>query len=393
VSCEPYNGVAKTIHSQYGLKTCELPAPLLIEGALGRKNIVDDITDMDVLIWDEISMSSQRIFELVNILHHMISKNALPFGGIQVILVGDFWQLKPIRTLLDRGSPVFHSKLFNEAFPHRVELKEVKRQHESEIRLKKALDDVRAGGCDEDTETYLNREPCCDSNDLVHIYFRKLPVEVHNIDVLSSLPGDFLILESTDTGCAQYLEHTISKVLTLKEGCNVMLLYNINKHLRNGYRGKFIGLESKEPGEDQRLLVNFPTIGTVAIERRTWYKHDKSGVVKASRTQFPLTPCYAMTVHKAQSLTLDAAVVHCSLEFVSGQTYVALSRVREEASLQVIGFQRKFLLPVPTELLSLSVSQRDTDPTFHCCTLTIAFSSALKKTEMMEKAMQSVPSN
>ena len=62
VSCEPYNGVAKTIHSQYGLQTCELPAPLLIERALGRKNIVDDITDMDVLIWDEISMSSQRIF-------------------------------------------------------------------------------------------------------------------------------------------------------------------------------------------------------------------------------------------------------------------------------------------------------------------------------------------
>jgi hypothetical protein len=90
--------------------------------------------------------------------------------------------------------------LFNEAFPDRVELKEVKRQHESEIRLKKALDDVRAGGCDEDIETYfigLNREPCCDSNDLVHIYFRKLPVEIYNIDVLSSLPGDFLILEST----------------------------------------------------------------------------------------------------------------------------------------------------------------------------------------------------
>ena len=105
-------------------------------------------------------MSSKRIFELVHILHHLLSTNDLPFSGIQVILISDFWQLKPIRTLLDGGSPIFHSKLFNEAFPHRVELEEVKRQHESEVELKNALDKVRAGECDEKTEAYfqgLNR--------------------------------------------------------------------------------------------------------------------------------------------------------------------------------------------------------------------------------------------
>ena len=78
-------------------------------------------------------------------------------------------------------------------------------------------------------------------------------------------------------------------------------------------------------------------------------------------------PCYATTVHKVQSLNMNAVVVHCSQEFVSGQTYVALSRVREEAALQVIGFQRKFLLPVPTELLSLATDQCNPDPTLHCC--------------------------
>ena len=75
----------------------------------------------------------------------MVSKNSLPFGGVQVILVGDFFQLKPIRTLLDKGSLIFSSKLFDEVFPHRIELKEVKRQRESEIRLKKAFDQVRSG--------------------------------------------------------------------------------------------------------------------------------------------------------------------------------------------------------------------------------------------------------
>lgn len=72
VSCEPYSAIAKTVHSQHGLQTCELPAQLLAERALGKKNIVDDIFGVDVLIWDEISMSSKRIFELVNILHHMM---------------------------------------------------------------------------------------------------------------------------------------------------------------------------------------------------------------------------------------------------------------------------------------------------------------------------------
>ena len=86
------------------------------------------------------------------------------------------------------------------------------------------------GKCDYATEAYfqsVNRdiEPR-DGNDVVHIYFKKLPVDIHNVDALSTLPGNFIMLESTDTGCAQYLERSISRVLTLKKGCNIMLLYN-----------------------------------------------------------------------------------------------------------------------------------------------------------------------
>ena len=146
-----------------------------------------------------------------------------------------------------------------------------------------------------------------------------------------------------------------------------MLLYKINNKLRNGSRGKFIGLKEAENGEDQRVVVCFPTTGTVSLERRTWPKYNKNGIVQGSRTQFPITPCYAITAHKAQGLTMNAAVVHCVQEFVSGQTYVALSRVKEEAALQVIGFQRKLLLPVPTELLSLVDDQCDPNPSLNCC--------------------------
>ena len=88
IACESYGEIAKTVHSQYGL--AELPSQSLIERSLGQNVTVKQIADTTVLIWDEVSMSSTRIFELVNKIHHMVSQNSYAFGGIQVILVGDF---------------------------------------------------------------------------------------------------------------------------------------------------------------------------------------------------------------------------------------------------------------------------------------------------------------
>ena len=174
-------------YSRYGLQACELPATQLVERGLKRNNIVDVIEKMDIYIWDEVSMSSKQILELINLLHYKVLKNALPFGGVQMILVGDFLQFKPIPNLLDKGIPVYQSKLFDEAFPHRVELTEVTRQHNSEVKLKHAPDQVRMGECYDTTEAYfqsLDRdiEPH-DGNDVVHIHLKKLPVDIHNMDV------------------------------------------------------------------------------------------------------------------------------------------------------------------------------------------------------------------
>jgi ATP-dependent exoDNAse (exonuclease V) alpha subunit len=115
-------------------------------------------------------------------------------------------------------------------------------------------------------------------------------------------------------------------------------------------RESYIG---KDPTDDNVLLVHFAKVGTIPITRRTWYNYDVDGKVQGSRTQFPITLCYATTVHNSQSLTLDSIVVHCAQEFVPGQTYIAISGVRSEENLQIIGFQRKFLLPPPVELSSM----------------------------------------
>ena len=100
-------------------------------------------------------MSSIRLFNLVNVINQKIKDTNFGFGGVQVILVGDFWQLKPIPNLFDAGVPIYESKLFNTVFPHRYELTTILRQHESEIRLKNTLDEVRTRKCEDETEAYL----------------------------------------------------------------------------------------------------------------------------------------------------------------------------------------------------------------------------------------------
>ena len=93
-----------------------------------------------MIIWDEVLVSSRQIFELVNASHDNLSENTYAFGGIQVILVGDFLQLTPVKSLVYKEEPVYKSQLFDAVFPHRIELKKILRQDDSESELRNALD-------------------------------------------------------------------------------------------------------------------------------------------------------------------------------------------------------------------------------------------------------------
>ena len=176
------------------------------------------------------------------------------------------------------------------------------------------------------------------------ICFKRLPVEVHNASVLISLPASNLTFECVDTGITKSLDKSADATFTLKPGCKVMLIYNINDHLKNGTCGEFKGVAHDKEG----LMVDFPKVGTIEIHRRIWYKYDTAGKVQGSRTQFPLTLCYAITAHRSQGLTLDRIVVHCSTEFIPGQTYVAISRVRHEGLCTRISFAFSFAPTVVT---------------------------------------------
>ena len=123
IACDVYEpGIAKTVHSFFALQTGELSSDLLLERSLKRADVVERVKATDVLIWDEISMSSSRMLEVVNLLCSRITGKKNPLGGIQTILVGDFFQLKPVPGIHDPGYLMFTSDVFSLAFEHRFEL-------------------------------------------------------------------------------------------------------------------------------------------------------------------------------------------------------------------------------------------------------------------------------
>ena len=141
---------------------------------------------------------------------------------------------------IDNGKLIYSSELFKRAFPHRFELEKILSQGDDEAKLKNALHDVKMGDCSDKTEGYLqslSRE--CTFNDstcedIIHIFFKKLSVSSYNLDILAELSGRLLRYERKGTDHRQCLENDINKILALKRGCNVMLLYNINETLKNG---------------------------------------------------------------------------------------------------------------------------------------------------------------
>ena len=140
-------------------------------------------------------------------------------------------------------------------------------------RNKKALDSLRMGVCDDVIEEYLRGlSRRCEGNGSppIHIFFKKLPVEIHNSRILSSLSGEMLKYNSVDTGRAVMLENTVPEILHLKRGCKVILLFNINKSLTNGTLGTFIDVDQTD-STNNSLLVKFPSVGVVSIVRKTWY--------------------------------------------------------------------------------------------------------------------------
>ena len=160
-----------------------------------------------------------------------------------------------------------------------------------------------------------------------------MPAMLMNREELDKLPGNMLTFEASyEDENSSSMSWPGERILQLKTGCKVMLVWNKSDDLKNGSTRIFKGTRGDS------LLVFFEGVGVVEINRETWVKRNRNGQKVGSITQYPIVLAYVVTCHKSQGLTLASAIVHFSRKYISGFTYVAVSRVQSPAYITLTNF-------------------------------------------------------
>lgn len=337
-------------------------AALNVEGQtihrfLGLRPGVDEITDyirmcskrtkvpwttISSIIIDEVSMFHPKLFELFDEICKFHKKNTRPFGGIQLILLGDFFQLSPIPNKndgIDDPFYIFETELWNIMNISVHVLQKVMRQNEMEF--VQALSDLRIGNLSEKLLSMLDK---CKKNKklpgkhYVRLFSLNIDKNYANDTELVRLKTSSKVFKAHDVGDEKYLQGCrAEKELLVKINCMVMLLWNMPEHgLCNGSVGVLKGFDVTG-----LPIVEFDNGVTIPVLQRTWTIKEKNlhGTrVLASRTQVPLAIAYSLSIHKSQSLTLDYVEANCKGIFTTGQLYVMLSRARSPQGLIVKNF-------------------------------------------------------
>lgn len=347
-----------TIHSWSGIGISDELTPGFGDHiAKGRREIIDKT---DVLIIDEISMLHDFRLDMIDQVCRVVRAKDEPFGGIQVIMSGDFFQLPPINRGDSRaGGFVVGSKVWEELDPTICYLQEQHRQDDE--RLLDILNSLRSGELRRHhAEMLLERvgvEPEAGSL-LTELHTVNVDVDRINIQKLGELEGDELFYTQSTTGSESYVENLQRSVLApatlrVKKGALVMAVKNsLERKYANGSLGTVMDFE---PGTEYPV-VEFTSGKVVTMSPDTWELRD-GDKKRASITQIPLRLAWAITVHKSQGMTLDAARIDLRKAFVEGMGYVALSRVKNLHNLYLSGINR-MALQVSQDAQTIDVSLR-----------------------------------
>jgi hypothetical protein len=331
-----------TIHAWSGIGVRENLSEWDVEMMLEKKYIWDRFHETKVLIIDEISMLSGALLNSLDLLARAMKNSEKPFGGMQVIFVGDFFQLPPIG---GTGTTyAFLSDAWKNADIHLCYLQKSYRQDDGP--LLSVLSQIRSCSISEDTHDILSS---CAVEEIVYDGERPL-LFTHNVDVdkinqekLGNLETPVRTFSMTSKGSAKHIE-TLKKtlltheILSLKEGALVMFVKNSNEgKYVNGTLGSIVTIDNDDVIVETRLGER------IYVHPETWSVTTDDGKVLAEVTQLPLRLAWAITVHKSQGMTLDAVCMDLSQCFVPGQGYVALSRVRSIQGLQLLGYNEHAL--------------------------------------------------
>jgi ATP-dependent DNA helicase PIF1 len=328
-----------TIHSWSGIGIKNFLTPFDLDRIASNERVVKRILKARVLIIDEVSMLEAKTLEMVDQVCREVRRNHHPFGGLQTVLVGDFFQLPPVSHEGRVADFCFRSPTWAKLHPVVCYLSEQHRQDDK--KFLSLLSAIRANAVtDEHTEVLLRRTRHASTApaDAVKLFPHNVDVDRINDGELAKLPGDahsFLMrahgpdhmIDSLKRGCLS------PEMLRLKIGAAVMFTRNHPQgQFVNGTLGAVTGFV---PGTGTPIVKTRAGIELTA-EPMEW-KIDDQGKALASVEQVPLRLAWAMTVHKSQGMSLDAAVMDLGNAFEYGQGYVALSRVRRLSGLFLRG--------------------------------------------------------
>ena len=360
------NSKAKTLHSWAGVGLGTDMVPLLVSKIRKSRRAALRWLKTDILVIDEVSMMTPDLFEKLDEVGRKVRRNELmPFGGLQIVLVGDFFQLPPIST----ESFVFESPLWKKLRLETHELTEIVRQKDPIFQT--ILNEARHGELTKASVRLLRKRMNLDYKSLTvqptMLFTRRVEVDQINARELKKLTTERHVFKATTlfnpsantaglTVTSPEVQAAVMKLdgnaaytpeLVLAVGAQVMLLYNMNHEagLVNGSRGVVVDFKKAELKDDDKTKVfikNDETLKPVVefksgdrriIDYNAWEVQDFPGVL---RQQSPLKLAYAVTIHKAQGATLDCALIDVGDKtFEYGQAYVALSRCKDIESLYV----------------------------------------------------------
>ncbi len=312
---------------------------------------------LEMLVIDEISMVRADVLDAIDaVLRHYRYRRDLPFGGVQVVMIGDLMQLQPVvhgdeeRETMAKyyeGPYFFQSKVMQEVQPVYIEFDHVfRQQNEDFVRLLNEVRENRLSGesramlaarympnfASKDSFTQL-RTPALPDDFHITLTTHNQQADDLNHRRLDELTGRTYHFEAVVHGDFPENSYPTEQSLTLKEGARVMFIRNDDQKPRRFYNGK-LGIVAKIG--DDAILVSCED-GDIEVEPMTWenirYKEDpKSGKIEeellGTFTQYPLRLAWAITIHKSQGLTFDRVIVDAARAFAAGQVYVALSRCR-----------------------------------------------------------------
>ncbi|KAJ7410106.1 ATP-dependent DNA helicase PIF1 [Willisornis vidua] len=342
-----------TLHAFAGIGSGKAPLEQCIQLA-ERPGVRQHWLACQHLIIDEISMVDGKFFDRLEAVARAVRKQDEPFGGIQLIICGDFLQLPPVCKANEETKFCFQAKSWRKCIHINMELTEVRRQ--TDKTFISLLSAIRLGRCTEEVtrqlmQTATNRSErdgilatrLCTHKDDVEITnercLQQLSGQVHTFEALDSDP---MLVKLIDAQCP------VGGRVDLKLGAQVMLAKNldVSQGLVNGARGVVVGFESEQKGLPK---VRFLCGVTQVIKMEKWVFKGPSGV-HLSRQQLPLKLAWAISIHKSQGMSLDCVEISLSRVFESGQAYVALSRARSLAGLRVLDFDPKVVRADPSVL-------------------------------------------